>query len=378
MCRLAQVMSAAAPDDVPTDHRQQARHGALLFAAAAVVTVAGLLLPHQPEVNELGLVVVAVGAALAGLVMRLADDRLPGWAYQLVFAWGTLLVSLALLFNGEREGGAAGGDELYYLWVVLYSAYYFGRRAVMMQVLLVVVAYAGTLALIDPGPIGPSRWITMTGLVVGTAVVVRLLSERIERLIGALDAAARTDRLTGLPNRRAFEEHFAREAARACRAGRPLALLLADVDRFKDINDRWGHAAGDSALVAVADVFRETLRTCDTPARIGGDEFVVLLPETDDDGAQVVATRLAEAVTARGTDAALRLTLSFGVAAQHPDGGSLDDLMRTADMALYAAKRERPVPDCGSPGSDVATDTPAGLAGVPAVPVAAPVPSRRA
>ena len=348
MCRLAQLMSVPAPDIATGDHRQQARHGALLFAAAAVVTIIGLLLPHQPEVNDPGLVVVAVGAALAALVMRLADDRLPGWAYQLVFAWGTLLVSLALLFNGERDGGAAGGDELYYLWVVLYSAYYFGRRAVMVQVLLVVVAYAGTLALIDPGPIAPSRWITMTGLVVGTAVVVRLLSERIERLIGALEAAARTDRLTGLPNRRGFEEQFAREAARARRAGWPVSLLLADVDRFKEINDRWGHAAGDSALVAVAAVFRDALRTCDTPARIGGDEFVVLLPETDAEGAQVVAARLAEAVTARGTDAALRLTVSFGVA-EHPDGGSLDDLMRTADMALYAAKRERPVADRESP-----------------------------
>ena len=355
-------MSAGTPDVTNVDQRQQARHAALLFAAAAAVTVAGLLLPHQPEVDEAGLAVVAVGAALAAVVMRLADDRLPGWAYQLALAWGTVFISLALLFNGERDGGAAGGDELYYLWVVLYSAYYFGRRAVAMQVLLVLVAYAGTLALIDPGPIATSRWITMAGLVVGTAVVVRLLSERIERLIGALDAAARQDRLTSLPNRRAFEEQFAREGARAGRSGRPLALLLADVDRFKEINDRWGHAAGDAALVAVADVFRETLRTCDTPARIGGDEFVVLLPDTDADGAQVVATRLVEAVTARGADAALRLALSFGIAVQQPGGGSLDDVMRTADMALYAAKRERPVPDSGS---DDATDTPAGaLAGV--------------
>ena len=349
-----------APDIASIDHRQQARHAALLFAAAAAATIAGLLLPHQPEVNESGLVVVAVGAVLAALLMRVADDRLPGWAYQLVFAWGTLLVSLALLFNGEREGGAAGGDELYYLWVVLYSAYYFGRRAVAMQVVLVLAAYAGTLALIDPGPIGPSRWITMTGLVVGTAVVVRLLSERIARLIAALDAAARTDRLTGLPNRRAFEEQFEREAARSRRAGRPLGLLLADVDRFKEINDRWGHAAGDAALVAVADVLRETLRTCDTPARIGGDEFVVLLPDTDAEGARVVAARVSEAVTARGTDAALRLGLSFGLAVQRPEGdASVEDLMRTADIALYAAKRERPGPDRGSPRPDDATSPPA-------------------
>ena len=346
-------MSDVAPEIATADRRQQARHAALLFAAAAVVTVLGLLLPHQPEVDESGLMVVAAGASAAALVMRLGDDRLPGWAYQLVFAWGTLLVSLALVFNGERHGGAAGGDELYYLWVVLYSAYYFGRRAVAIQALLVVVAYAATLAVIDPGPIAPSRWLTMAGLVVGTAVVVRLLSERIQGLIRALDAAARTDRLTGLPNRRAFEEQFARDDARSRRGGRPLALLLADVDRFKEINDSWGHAAGDAALVAVAAVLRDVLRTCDTPARIGGDEFAVLLPESDAEGAEVVVARLAEAVTARGAADALRLSLSFGVAVQHPDGGSLEDLMRTADMALYAAKRsgDRPAPESTQPTS---------------------------
>ena len=328
--------------EIALRHRvHQARYGAMLFAAAALVTALGLILPHPPEVDERGLAVVAAGSALAALVMRVADDRLPGWAYQLVLACGTILVSLALLFNGERNGGAAGGDEVYYLSVVLYSAYYFGRRAVALQVLLIAAAYAATLALIDPGPVAPSRWLTTTGLVAGTAVVVRLLSERIERLISELDAAARADRLTGLANRRAFEEQFARDAARAQRTGLPLALLVADVDDFKKINDRWGHAAGDAALVAVARVLSASTRSDDPPARIGGDEFAILLPDTDRAAAQDVAERIAEAVTSQGDETALSLTLSIGIAVQEQGQEPLEDMMRVADVALYAAKRDR-------------------------------------
>ena len=324
--------------DIPSRQRGT-RYGSLLFAAGAVVTVVGLVLPHPPEVDEHGLAAVAAGCALVALVMRIGDEQLPGWAYHLVMACGTALISLALLFNGERNGGAAGGDEIYYVCVVLYAAYYFGRRALAVQVALIALAYALTLSLIDPGPIGPSRWVTMTGLVVVTAIVVRLLSERIERLISELAAAARVDRLTGLANRRAFEEQFALESARARRGGQPIGLLLADVDDFKAINDRWGHAAGDAALVVVAEVLSDCTRGGDTPARIGGDEFAVLLPDTDRAGAQEIADRLTHAVAEHRDQAALSLTLSIGVAVQAPEEAALEELMRDADVALYAAKR---------------------------------------
>lgn len=327
--------------------RQQAQLGALLFGAAALVTALGLVLPHQPEVDERGLVVVAAGSAVAALVLLLGGERLPAWGYQTALASGSVLISLALLFNGERSGGAAGGDELYYLWVVIYAAYYFPRRAVAGQVLLISVAYAVTLWLIDPGPIAPSRWLTVTGLVVGTAVVVRLLSERIDKLIAELGAAARTDWLTGLPNRRAFEEQFARESARADRSLRPLAVLTADVDRFKEINDRFGHAAGDAALVAVATGLRDALRAADTPARLGGDEFAALLPDTDAAGAQAVAQRLRDTISAEDDDIWRRLSLSVGVAIHSP-AEPLEQVMRSADESLYAAKRARAA--TGGPG----------------------------
>jgi diguanylate cyclase (GGDEF)-like protein len=248
-------------------------------------------------------------------------------------------VSLALLFNGERNGGPAGGDEMYYLWVALYSAYFLGRLATAAHLALIAVAYAVTLAAVDPGSIAVSRWLSTVGLVVGSAVVVHLLSERVGRLVGELQVAARTDGLTGLPNRRAFEEHFAREVARATRTHRPFALLLADIDRFKELNDRHGHLAGDAALCELGRMLSAELRRNDVPARVGGDEFAVLLPEAAVEEARDIGSRLARVVTERMRAVGAPLSLSFGVAAFGNDGHTLDDLTRAADRALYAAKR---------------------------------------
>ena len=217
----------------------------------------------------------------------------------MVIGLGSLLISLAALFNGERSGGPAGYDELYYLWVVFYAAYYLRRRSLALQVLLIAVAYGVTLVLVDPGPIATSRWLTVIGLVTGGAVVVRLLTEHVEQLMAELDSAASTDRLTGLANRRALEADFRREAARAARTGESTAIVLIDLNRFKDINDVYGHAAGDTALVGIAERMRLVLREMDVAARIGGDEFLLLLPDADADAATAVALRLTESAATR-------------------------------------------------------------------------------
>ena len=170
--------------------------------------------------------------------------------------------------------------------------------------------------------------------------MVRLLTEHVEQLLADLDTAARTDRLTGLGNRRALEEDFRREAARAERTGEPIALVLIDLNRFKDINDLYGHAAGDRALVGVAERMRLVLRASDVAARIGGDEFLLLLPNADVASATAIALRLTTAAASR-EDGATPVGLSFGVAACEDGVESLDDLMRRADQALYEKKRAR-------------------------------------
>jgi diguanylate cyclase (GGDEF)-like protein len=144
----------------------------------------------------------------------------------------------------------------------------------------------------------------------------------------------RTDALTGLFNRRAYEERRVVEAARSARYGHPLALCLFDLDGFKAVNDRYGHPAGDEVLQGVAEVI-DSSRLTDDAFRIGGDEFAVLMPQTTLDGGKIAATRLADALA----DAHLgggTVTASYGVAATVGDALSLHD---AADRALLAAKR---------------------------------------
>ena len=315
-----------------------ARFAAVLFGAAALVTVLGLLLPHQPEVDETGLAVTAGLAGVTAVGVALWGEEAPDSVFALLIALGTVVVSLALLFNGERHDGAAGGDEMYYLWVVTYSAYYLGRRTTAVQVLFVAVVYGITLVAIDPGEVATSRWLSTVGLVVGSAIVVRMLSERIEGLLARLEVAAHTDSLTGLANRLAFDEACDRELSRAARRGSPPALLLADLDQLKDINDRFGHQAGDDAIIAVGRILETHLRNEDFPARIGGDEFAVLLPATGAEAARNVGERLSRALCELGpTDRSLGM--SFGIAVPGEDGDTRDELMSAADEALYVAKR---------------------------------------
>jgi diguanylate cyclase (GGDEF)-like protein len=203
------------------------------------------------------------------------------------------------------------------------------------------VAYAGTLALIHPGDAGMSRFISLSGLVVGAAIVVRMLSERSELLMAELRDAALTDPLTGLANRRALEQGFAREGAREARTRRPFALLVLDLDHFKQLNDEQGHKAGDRALVEVADLLREHARGVDVAARVGGDEFAVLLSDTGSQAMREVMSRLDSAISARAHAAGWPGAASFGAAVSDIDGTSMDALMRHADMRLYLAKRER-------------------------------------
>lgn len=318
-----------------------ARYGALLFGAATLVSALGLIFPHQAEADDGGLTLVVIAAAAVSAFLAVGGSRLASWAIELAVACGTVLIALSVVFNGERDGGAAGGDEVYFLWIALFSAHFFSRRVLALQTAFIGVAYAAALHAVDPGPVAVSRWLTMIGLAVGSAVIVSILSERNEQLVADLDRVARTDRLTGLANRLAFEERFDEEIARSEREGRPLSLLIGDVDRLKEINDRWGHPAGDAALAQVGQALRDGLRPGDLAARIGGDEFAVLLPGQDAAAAEEVAAGLARAVRETSLEPTCTLGITFGRATLPVQAGAPGDLLRIADVALYAAKPAR-------------------------------------
>jgi diguanylate cyclase (GGDEF)-like protein len=153
----------------------------------------------------------------------------------------------------------------------------------------------------------------------------------------ALIELATTDAITGLPNYRSFHEHLQAEAKRALRYGRQMSVVLLDLDKFKQINDTHGHHTGDAVLAETARRLRTQVRKGELIARIGGEEFAWLLPETDAIGAHAAAERVRHAIAAEPFDRAGAVTLSAGVCSL-ADSGDAAAMMRLADRALYAAK----------------------------------------
>ncbi len=301
----------------------------------------GALLLRQPAAGSrraLGLLAAAVGAFLAADIgfgyLDLQDLYRPGdWPD--AFWMGALgLAAAAAHYQTwsarvrppvERTGigEAAGISPLPYLAVGL------------GYVLLFVAGRYAT-----PYPLGGLLYaaIALTGVVLIRQLTV--MGENL-RLVGNLREMATTDSLTGLLNRRAFFELAEREFARYQRYRHPLCAVMVDVDSFKEINDRFGHQAGDAVLAGVARQCRQELRRVDIAARFGGDELVLLLPETGLDDALWVVQRLRQAVAEMRLPSGehlLRTTISAGVASA--DGcASLEALLRRADQALYQAKQ---------------------------------------
>jgi len=167
--------------------------------------------------------------------------------------------------------------------------------------------------------------------------------EERKTLIEELEYLSTVDPLSGLLNRRALMDFINSEVDRAQRYGRKLSLILCDVDNFKEINDTLGHSAGDEAIRAVSNVFREVVRRADVVGRYGGDEFMVVMPETSSKGAEEMAGRLLEAVKKHPLKLAKRakrtLTLSIGVSSFSDKSDTVDILITKADAALYDSKR---------------------------------------
>ena len=308
-----------------------ARTLAYFYLAGAALVAVMVALPER-QGGLAGQLAVGAAAGLTGAFLLVYPERIPRGGIHALLALGTVMVTALTAFEGTT-----GGVYVFYVWVALEAFYLLRRLDAAAEVAFAATAYGGVL-LISPGPRPLHEWVIAMGVGVVAGVLLSVQRGRIDLLVASLDDAARTDPLTGLLNRRAFEELFEGEIERVTHSGGRLSVLLGDLDGFKGMNDRFGHEAGDAALVRVADDMIKWKRKVDTPARVGGEEFALVLPDTDERGAFLVAERLRRAAHRSFAEHPMPLTISFGVATFPEHGEDIRGLMRSADRALYAAK----------------------------------------
>jgi diguanylate cyclase (GGDEF)-like protein/putative nucleotidyltransferase with HDIG domain len=307
---------------------------AALFAAGATLAMLTVALPHPARTNELGLLAIVATAYLVAGTLYTRAAKLHAWMLQPTLAWGSTLITGVAYFSGESPSPLV----FFYLWVFLYASYFFTVRQAAVQIVYVGVAYGALLAVRPPVGGVPAWWLVGMGTLLVGAIVIMAMRARVELLIARLYDAARTDPLTKLSNRRGFREQLDLELERARRSGVPMVVLVGDLDHFKDVNDRSGHRVGDVALQRVARLLSEGKRQIDAAARVGGEEFAMIMPDTEHEGAFALAERLRCALRDEFASDPTPLTISFGLSVYPDHGETAASLLRAADEALYAAK----------------------------------------
>jgi diguanylate cyclase (GGDEF)-like protein len=320
----------------PATRATMARTAALMAGAVALTCLVAVLVPGDAEVDDDLLSITAAAAATIGALVLLAYDRVPYRAFHVLALLGTALATA----TAYGWGSESAYGPLAYVWVTMFVFFFFSRSAALVHLALMAAAYALVLAQDPPAQNPLDGWIATVVALLVTGYFIGVVRAWTSHLIASLSDAAHRDPLTDLLNRRGFQEVFDVELERARRADQPLSLIVGDLDRFKEVNDAHGHAAGDAVLTRVADAIRNAKRGFDRAARVGGEEFAILAPDCDEHGAYMLAERIRAAVHEAFADHDTRqLTISFGISTHPLHGESADSLLRTADQALYAAKR---------------------------------------
>ncbi len=311
-----------------------------ILVASTLVAVTGLWPDSQPAI----FVLLAIAGAFVLIVHDLLPPDMLGAAKFIVegsvaITFVTLLVVLT--------GGARSPFFYAYPLIVAGAALVVSPRVTFVLAVIASFGYVAA-ALVTPDAFPPTTetiatiGVNLTALVL-LAYVAMVVAREQRRSRDAAIRLSTIDSLTGLFNRAFYFAAVEREIARSARSGRGFCLLMMDLDGLKSVNDRWGHFVGDRVLRGVGDVIRGGVRRIDTPARYGGDEFVVLLPETDPTGAFVLAEKIRQGVAELAFDGQgreIRTSLSIGVVAYPEDGKTADELMISADQAMYASKRQ--------------------------------------
>jgi diguanylate cyclase (GGDEF)-like protein len=334
--------------EAPDERARMGRISGVLWILAAFITVGCCYLPgaqHAPMVW-----IFALSAAI--LVYGLASVR--GWlrwdrASMTTLAIGMVLTIPVIGLGIYLTGGAMSFVQPMLVTTLIYAAFFFPTRwAWPLSIELTLIA--GTPLLYDSSAIDdaflPNYVAVLAGFLSAAWVLVGLKQRLLEAELHQRAIAYR-DSLTGVGNRRHFDEVMQEELQRRTRpAGRrggdqtPLALLVIDLDEFKSVNDNHGHPVGDAVLCHVAERAQSILRSDDTLARIGGDEFAVIAPGAHGDGARLMAQAICDAISTQYSDADIPTpSASVGWAIFPEDGEDFETLIRTADERMLSRKR---------------------------------------
>ncbi|MGB9182476.1 MAG: diguanylate cyclase [Solirubrobacteraceae bacterium] len=311
--------------ELASDEAVSCRSLGALYLAGGILSLVTIPLASSQHYHSVAVAVIGLIAVCVGLTLCWRAAALPARVMSAGLGLGTVLITLVVIASGQP----ASGYSLFYVWVALQAFYFLGPRAVTLHMAGVAAGYALALMVVHGGA---DQWLLLLGTSVVSGWLIGALRARIQRL----SRQSRTDPLTGLDNRRGFDENIELALASARSGCRRLSLVVFDLDRLKLVNDRYGHLAGDAVLRRVAQLCAETVEPAG--ARLGGDEFAIIASDCDQQAATKLAYRIHEAVRRDPELGRHDVTISTGIATFPAHGDSSRSLSQAADRALYHAK----------------------------------------
>ena len=322
---------------------------ALFYAAGSGAAFLAAAVPVSAQTPRAVLFGLGVKAVLCAVLIYLVGDRMPRFGIDVLIAVSALGVSVFVAHAAQIGGVALGG--FVYLIVVIYAAHYGGQRRALAHATTASIML-GIALVLNPLPGALVTWIVVS-------LALFSIAESVGRVVDQLHRQISTDSLTGVLNRAGLVTAATRAMQLARRSGQPLAMVVLDLDDFKAVNDTWGHAEGDRVLKAVCASWLAHLRSGDLLARMGGDEFVAILPATEGMAACGVAERLVDTAG---------FTCSAGVSVLQ-SSDDLDALLARADKDMYRAKSVRDMYRVKAAGQP---DSAADIESEPILPLAEP------
>lgn len=306
-----------------------------LYLVGGMTMLAVRLLPDPGLKPGAGPYHLALVAFMLGFgCFTWAKTRLPDWWYIMGAYLGIIAVSVNIALLEELRPVA-----FFYVWPAMAGAFFAQKREAAIGYVIAIVSYSVVLIGFHDNPYLGEWFIDVACSIGVVMVMIFLLKSRAMRLVGELGRRASTDPLTGIANRATFEHALEDHLDTAGERGVACAVISLDLDRFKQVNDIYGHQAGDEALREAARIFAACLGDRGTLARVGGEEFAVVMPDMDMAAARLVAEEVRVALEQDTASTDPSLTVSIGVAAYPSSGDSPSSIMLAADRALYAAKQ---------------------------------------